>query len=135
MRGEAHDDQAGATTPTRWYPPARSSAATCRPAHLLQGIGRQVSEVASRESYPPCPGDNIAKRLMDSVRGAAGAELMRRLLDKVQIEIDVGALDHGDSIHPTWSYRYTSVIRANPPPPGHRGAVVAQTSSAFDDQR
>lgn len=134
MHGEARDDQAGATTPMRWYPPARSSAATCWPAHLLQGIRRQISEVASREPYPPCAGDDIAKRLMDSVRRAAGAQLMRRLLDKAQIEIDVGALDHEDSIHPTWSYRYTSAIRANPPPPGHRGAVGAQTSSAFDDQ-
>lgn len=84
----------------RWYPPARSSAATCRPTHLLQGIGRQVSEVAAGEPHPPCTGDDIAKRLMDRVRRAAGAQLMRRLLDQVQIEIDVRALDHGKSIHP-----------------------------------
>jgi len=119
MRGEARDDHAGATTPTRWYRPAQSSAATCRPAHLLQGIGRQVSEVAPREAYPPCTGDDISKRLMDSVRRATGAELMRRLLDQVQIEIDVRALDHGDSIHPTWSYRYTCTVR-HPRPVGTR---------------
>ena len=90
-----------------------SSVKRCdlRPTHLLQGIGRQVSEVASREPYPPCTCDDIAKRLMDRVRRATGAQLMRRLLDEVQIEIDIGALDHGDSIHPTWSYRYTSGIR------------------------
>ena len=69
--------------------------------HLLQGIGRQVSEVTASEPHPPCTGDDIAKRLMDRVRRAAGAQLMRRLLDHVQIEIDVGALDHGNSIHLT----------------------------------
>jgi hypothetical protein len=35
---------------------------------------------------------------------------MRRLLDEIQIEIDVRALDHGNSIHLTQSHRYTSEI-------------------------
>lgn len=127
MHVEARDDQAGATTPTRWYRPARSSATTRRPAHLLQGIGRQVSEVASCEPYPPCTGHDVAKRLMDRVRRAVGTQLMSRLLDEVQIEIDVGALDHGNSIHPTWSHWYTFATR----PWRHRGCEAAWAGTVW----
>ena len=70
---------------------------------------------------------------MDRVRRAAGAQLMRRLLDEVQIEIDVGALDHDNNIHLTRSYRYTSAIRGGTAvavKPRAPGGVVGRVSAA-----
>ena len=83
-------------------------SASTRRSQLGEGLWLQIGEIALGKCAPPRASHDIAHRRMHRVGIAARAKLLRRSRDELDIEVDVRALDHTNSVHLLDRSRYTS---------------------------